>query len=124
MTPRSADCKIDWYEKGAALPKSFGDLGEVDASEDRIVPRRCHKERVREAVREAACRAGADAAVILSERKPNTVLNCWRIEARLLKYGDLPSSLPLIQKPLPPLGGLPANIRQYRRQVPPAAKDE
>lgn len=124
MVPRSPECTIDWYQKGDPIPRQYGDLGEIYVSEGRIPPQTCDKGRVREALRQEACRAGADAAVILSERKPNTVLDCYQTTARLLKYGDLPPSLPLIKKPPAPLGGLPDNIRRYRGENAAGAKAE
>jgi hypothetical protein len=84
---RPKDCEIDWYDRSDALPEPYGDLGEIYVG-SADVPAKCGEQVVRERLREAACKAGADAAVMLIVRKPDLLSFCYRMRARLLKYGE------------------------------------
>ena len=115
IAPRPKDCEIDWFERSDALPEPYGDLGEIYVG-SADVPAKCGEQVVRERLREAACKAGADAAVMLIVRKPDILSFCYRMRARLLKYGEFTPAvlLPSVKREVWSSNtGLPRGLRGH-----------
>ena len=79
--------EIDWFDRSDVIERDHERLGELFVGEDGMTAR-CGLERMKHLVRVQACRAGADAVVMLAHRPPSPASTCHQFKVGLVRYVD------------------------------------